>query len=381
MNHQKYLQVPADGDQNENTIELTEVSQNQLFEDDDDDDHILPGEFDDETGSYDSNYDDADEDYDDSESYGENQTSERVVVAGHARLPMELIEEHLMWNVYNRWEEPNLLSLVVTAFFLMPTLLLWIYGTFEFVGKWWSIWILVLHLQMRLSISAWYIRGTSTVSFAHRRSLRLLCSAATLFEVAMCGFVYPIACKILTEVFFRDIDGTIVIEWTKEIRFMIAGVLMGWLVVLLRCCIGLRCIAIRTMKSMYPDLYREWRPTFWTPLGEEGSLTDGTRYKLYSTFRLLNLFVFGVNLICILSLVSHFGPGPSGISLPENCDGLDHTECALPFPSFHHMKPDTSSPTGWRVDLKGMPPLRGGIPFHMKFLNELDGFSTSKSSR
>jgi hypothetical protein len=42
------------------------------------------------------------------------------------------------------------------------------------------------------------------------------------------------------------------------------------------------------------------------------------------------------------------------------------------------MKPDTSSHTGWRVDLKGMPPLRGGIPFHPKFLNELDGFSTSK---
>jgi hypothetical protein len=29
------------------------------------------------------------------------------------------------------------------------------------------------------------------------------------------------------------------------------------------------------------------------------------------------------------------------------------------------------------VNLRGLPPLRGGIPFHPRFLNELDGFSTS----
>ena len=366
MSHQKYLQVPAIGDEIEHTIELTEVSQNQLYGDKEDG-YVLPGEFDDEVGSGDS------------DSYGESDECDNNERTGHARLPMELIEEHLLWNVYNRWEEPNFLSLIVTAFILMPTLLLWMYGTFEFVGKWWSIWILVLHLQMRLSISAWYIKGTSTVSFEHRRSLRTLCSVATVFEVAMCGLVYPVICRSLIQTFFRDIDGTIAIEWTKEIRFMLAGVIMGWLVVILRCCIGLPCVAIRWMKYMYPDLYREWRPTFWTPFGEEGSLNDSTRYKLHSTFRFLNLFVFGLNLICILSLLSHFGPWPPGLALPENCDGLDSTECALPFPSFHHMKPDASRPTGWRVDLKGMPPLRGGIPFHPKFLNELDGFSTSKS--
>ena len=133
------------------------------------------------------------------------------------------------------------------------------------------------------------------------------------------------------------------------------------------------------MKHLHPERYREWRPTFWTPFGEEGSLNDTNRYRLQSAFRSLNIFVSGIHLICILSIISHFGPWPPGLALPENCDGLDNTECALPFPSFHHMKPDESSNTGWRVELKGMPPLRGGIPFHPKFLNELDGFSTSKS--
>lgn len=378
MGRQKYSQVPANEDQDENNIECTQISQSQLVTSNDD--NILPNEFDDEVENDDSDYYDSDnsgsDDYGSDGNYGENQNNERTITAGHSGIIMELIEEQLLWNVFNRWEEPIFLSLVVTTFVLIPTLSLWIFGTYQSVGKWWSIWILIMHLQIRLSISAWYIKSASTVSFAYRRPLRLLCSAATIFEVAMCGFVYPKVCRTLTESFFRDIDGTIVIEWRKESRFMLTGVLMGWLVVILRCCTGLPCLAIRTMKYVYPNLYREWRPILWTPLGKEGSLSDGARNKLFSTFRFLNFFVFGVNLICILSLISHFGPWPSGISLPENCDVLDDTECALPFPSFHHMIPDTSTPTGWRVDLKGMPPLRGGIPLHPKFVSELDGFST-----
>ena len=382
MGRQKYLQVSAtagddenDEDNNENTIELTEVSQ-KYFEDDDEDDYASPGEFDDEAGSYDS--DGRFNDYESAEHDVESETRYPVRTSGHARLPMDMIEEHLLWNVYNRWEEPNFLSLIVTTFVLMPTLLLWMYGAFEFVGKWWSIWIWVLHLQIRLSVSVWYIKCTSTVSFERRRSLRIYCSAATIFEVVMCGVVYPIICKSLTEIFFRDIDGTIVVEWKKDIHFMLAGVLMGWLVVILRCCIGIPCMTIRLMKHMHPERYREWRPTFWTPFGEEGTLNDKNRYRLQSTFRYLNIFVWGIHFICILSIISHFVAWPPGLALPENCDGLDNTECALPFPSFHHMKQDGSSNTGWRVDLKGMPPLRGGIPFRPTFLNEMDGFSTSK---
>jgi hypothetical protein len=87
------------------------------------------------------------------------------------------------------------------------------------------------------------------------------------------------------------------------------------------------------------------------------------------------------------------------------CDPLDPTECALPFPSFYHAKPDRSTVTGWRVNLRGdvLPPLRSrrNSFFHQhlqswlagvqqsstdsnahhnsidpSFLNDLDGFST-----
>jgi hypothetical protein len=361
---------------NDNDIELTglpyfdetEIS-DDAFQDDQNDD-------------YDEN-DDDDEDEDEEEE--DDDDNDDGPYTKHNRIPLEMIEEQLLWNVFNRWEEPQLLSLVVTTLFLIPTLILWMYGIFEFVGKIWSIWILVLHLQFRLSISVWYIKSTysTTVPYVHRRSLRIICSIMTILEVILCGIVYPAIGYILTETFFRDIDETIIIDWTKEVRYIRIGIVMGWLVVFSRCFVGITCLAIRTVKRMSPDSYREWRPTYWTPYNngvEEGSLDERTRHRLYSTFRFLNILVFGVNLICILSLLSHFGPWPPKLSLiPENCDSMDDTECALPFPSFHHMKVDTTSRTGWRVNLKGMPLLRGGIPLRPRFLDELDGFSTSKS--
>jgi hypothetical protein len=136
------------------------------------------------------------------------------------------------------------------------------------------------------------------------------------------------------------------------------------------------------MKIVSPDSHREWRPTFWIPCGggggeDDASFDDTSRNRLYQTFRVINILMLGVNGVCALSAASHFGPWPM-YSLPEDCDNLDETECALPFPSFHHMKVDLDTPTGWRVNLKGLPPLRGGLPFHPRFLNELDGFSTSE---
>jgi hypothetical protein len=71
-----------------------------------------------------------------------------------------------------------------------------------------------------------------------------------------------------------------------------------------------------------------------------------------------------------------FKPPPT-ISNPD-CDGLDDTECWLPFPSFHFLQADASTATGWRVHLDGklLPPLKSGMNIHPGFLNKLDGFST-----
>jgi len=61
-----------------------------------------------------------------------------------------------------------------------------------------------------------------------------------------------------------------------------------------------------------------------------------------------------------------------------DCDPLDDTECALPFPSSYHLIPDKHTETGYRVNLNGnsLPPMKGRPQMHPHFLNELDGFST-----
>jgi hypothetical protein len=86
----------------------------------------------------------------------------------------------------------------------------------------------------------------------------------------------------------------------------------------------------------------------------------------------------------------HFGT--STIAMPQvalsDCDPLDETECWLPFPSFHMLRKDNTTDTGFRVNLRGdlLPPLkRSRWWFFQKkrdmyiqpdFLNRLDGFAT-----
>lgn len=327
--------------------------------------------------------DDGDEDFHDEPEEDEDHLQmqvDRKAVEEQSRIirqrfNLDVLEEQLLWNVWNRWEEPALLSITVTTILLLPTLVVWLYGAFAFVGRFWSLWIFVLPLQFRMWLSLWYIRSLSAVSFKHRQRLRILCSLMTVVEVVFL-LVYHALGKVLTEAFFRDADGSVVVEWEREVRFLRIATMMSWLVILSRCAIGLPCIAVRSLKHFYPDTYREWRPTFWTP-GRDESLSDATRTSLQWIFRGFIIVVLGVHLVCILSAASHFGPWPL-YHLPETCDPLDETECGLPFPSFHHMEEDPTSNTGWRVHLRGLPPLRGGIPFHPRFLNDLDGFSTSE---
>lgn len=290
-----------------------------------------------------------------------------------SRLPdLAFLEEQLLWGVWNRWEEPCLLSVGVTGLLVVPLLLGWsIFVYHTFTGRFWSAWIFVLHLNLRLALAVWHIKSISTVKFQRRTLLRVLCSLLTLLEVILCGIVYPVVAHRVVEAFFRDVDGEIVHEWKSEVLVLRTFQAIGWLVAIIRLGIGLTCLTVRTAKSLSPAC-REWRPVFM----EQESLTDATYKRLHRGFIGTNLTVLVIHLICILSAFSHFGPWPL-TTVPQECDPLDETECALPFPSFHHMRLDPTTPTGWRVDLKGLPPLRGGIPFHPRFLNEdLDGFST-----
>lgn len=294
------------------------------------------------------------------------------------RLPsLQLLEENLLWNNWNMWQEPCLLSLLLTTTIVIPTLIIWMYGAIAFVGgRLWSVWIFVIHLQLRMGVSFWQVKSLSTVGFKHRKRLRIISSLMTIFELILFGF-YTMIGNVLIETFFTDhAVGSTALGWEKEIRYIEVLFFLSLVVFLSRCAIGLPSIYVRIRKSRDPSC-REWRPTHWVPLytGEELCFDDLTRQRLHYILRVFNWLVLCLNLLCFLSALSHFGPWPV-YALPEKCNPLDETECSLPFPSFHHMRVDKTSATGWRVDLKGLPPLRGGIRFHPRFVNEMDGFST-----
>jgi len=347
-----YSQVPADDDDTDDEIELADLTTQDAL---------------DEAQSEDEDEDDEEEEEEDRNNL------KKARQQGQSRLPdLALLEEHLLWGVWNRWEEPCLLSVGITATLVVPLLLGWsAFVYYTFTGRFWSIWPFILHLQFRLATAAWYIKSTTTVGFSHRTLLRIFCSLLTILEVVLCGLVYPKIASGVMEALFRDVDGGWVYEWKDQVRILKVFRVIGWMIVVLRFVVGLAALSVRGAKYLSHE-YREWRPTFM----EQDTLADVTHRRLHRVFYVGNLTVLAIHVICILSAVSHFGPWPLA-TLPQDCDDLDETECALPFPSFHHMRPDPTTVTGWRVDLKGLPPLRGGIPFHPTFLNEdLDGFST-----
>jgi hypothetical protein len=348
-----YAQVPVDDAQGEeDDIELTDMRissrvRSALDEDEDDDA-------------------DADD--------GDDHRTKLKNYRASSRPSFDQLEEHLLWNVWNRWDEPCLLSVVITAFLVAPTLVLWMVACYEFAGRFWAISIFSIHLQLRLAVTQWHIKSVSAVSFQNRRLLRYTCSAMALVEILLCGVVYPLLVHGVIETFFRDVDGTLVVEWEEEVRYLRFLKFLGWLVVLARLPVATGTLVVRSIKSWSSE-YREWRPTFWTPNGLE-TMSDNARDRLYKSFQFASFLVLALNAVCLLAALSHFGPWPMTTISEESCNPLDTTECALPFPSFHHMKRDPTTETGWRVQLKGLPPLRGGIPFHPKYLDHLDGFST-----
>eukprot|EP00980_Cylindrotheca_fusiformis_P007203 scaffold1525_cov142-Cylindrotheca_fusiformis.AAC.3 len=266
-------------------------------------------------------------------------------------------------------EDPPFLLLYSTILTLgsVPILFLWIGFVYEiFTGRLWSVWVFVLHLQLRIGAthSQWTNNATTYTTYTSR-----LWSLANGVDICFFGILYPAVAIVLIEVLFRDVDGTIQLDWKYQVHLLrIMSVLggmvaIGRIILLCRCCC---CCWWCTKPSLTIPQQQQQR----TPI------SDRQRQHLIPLFLYADTAILGLNILCVFSILSHFGPWPSARILPQSCDPMDTTLCALPFPSFHHMEPDDSTTTGWRVHLKGLVPLRGGIPFHPNFVNELDGFST-----
>ena len=348
-----YGQIPAqDDDDDDDQIELTE--RNEHLGDDDDDEE---GE--------------ADEDYFDDENDGE------------VRIPLEVQEKTRLQNALNRWEDPWIISVTVTLVLLIPALLFLVVLFFRLTGRLWSGLVFSIHILIALVVAKSCIpkekeEPTSGRSACFRVVVK---SMAILLDLVLLALVYPSVIHLLVKFLWTDADGTVVVEWSGYIRHLTVIQVLGWMVVALRCLVGGSACFIQSRKAYDPDnRFANWRPTFWIPTTIRSSplvqVLVRSRFRCITSWMIYAAIL--LNVVCGLSLASHFGPWPMPSQANADCDPLDPTECALPFPSFHHMVADVTTDTGWRVNLQGkvLPPLRGGLEIHPGFLNELDGFST-----
>lgn len=254
---------------------------------------------------------------------------------------------------------------------------------------------------------------------------RLVIALASLLDIVLFGYAYPQLWKLLNQIVFTEFDGTTVVEWTREQQSVQVLQLLGYKVVVMRllwgvvrigsactkCCGGGSPTRNNNSTSCCCDPCGRWCILLRTLSAACYAATCGRRVipwkahtvrRIQNTLRrILNVACLAAVLVlssCLYSAIIHWLVWPEPISMNTSlttalstattadatnvtalgCDPLDETECSLPFPSFHFMRRDSSTETGWRVNLQGklLPLLKGGIPMDPHFLNELDGFST-----
>jgi hypothetical protein len=292
------------------------------------------------------------------------------------------------------WQEPWELSLLATIFFLIPALLGSIWFLLDMTSRIWPTTVFSLHLCIALAKARYHVllhQDNRVVVVVTSRLKKGIISFPPALDIFLFGYIYRNVVNVF-DYFFNDIDGTTVVEWSTQKHCMLVLRLLGILTVFFRILVGGLCLlsrwsTIHGASSSSPLLLR-WTHVllidrFQNWMNDSSSWFTAMRQKQvrYRMQNLLSVLFFASLLwlsICVASCVSHYTSVHLWLPHYDYCDPLDTTECALPFPSFHHMSKDNSTVTGWRVNLqsKALPLLRGGIRVHLDFLNDLDGFST-----
>lgn len=316
------------------------------------------------------------------------------------------------------WSHPWPLSIGITVFLSVPTLLGSMWILYHLTGRIWTATLFSLHLALTLWTARFSIPNGSDArgffkqiqSQSRQRSCGISCCVsyvASALDMFLFGVVYTTLFQALAQIFFTEPDGTTVIEWTTLKRHMIFLRVGSILVVLARCTLGIVAWSTWCWERYYHSPHDDsntssylscprWLGTclqtweqsscsssnwYWT---EQGKVQ--LRLGLRRLCSLLQLMAFILATWCVYSVIVHWFDWPSTLSSTSfaastnnvMCDARDSTECCLPFPSFHHMQRDPTTVTGWRVHLRGteLPPLRGHVHLDPTFLNQLDGFST-----
>ena len=285
------------------------------------------------------------------------------------------------------------LSLLTTIGVLVPTLLGGIFFLHALTDRLYPATLFSLHMTVELLFGCFQIQNVSKHSQTLSRDATVMFFFFSILDIYLCGWTYPPILNML-ENSFVDIDDTILSEWRTF------WILLWWLklgihlVVMLRL-ILLSCWMVATISRKSSKwtrnyasrqclvmfrLQRNWfqQRVLWKQRSYCRSMS--TLRKLLVVMTLCSFpLLFLCFRSCSLYLWSQTPEKKS--SLDGNycgfCDDLDDTECALPFPSFHHMRRDASSRTGWRVNLQptSLPRMKGDQLTELSFLNDLDGFS------
>lgn len=291
-------------------------------------------------------------------------------------------------DVLFSWENPWLPSIAICYLLAVPILIGNIITFHSLTGRLWLTTPFVFHLLLCVLAARRHIvqeRKSIDSSELGQKFLAL----SSFADIFLFGCVYPIVWKKMTVMFFTEPDQTDVIEWVHlksafriylctSLATAVLRVVLGAVTIISRrsCLESYRISTGGSSSLASPFLVLCSSPSGW--MLRSPHLIPGIHYSLV-IFANVSVGIAAVLLVwCLHSCAVHLIPAWPTRYTYQNCDPLDDTECALPFPSFHHMVRDPSTPTGWKVNLRERTlfPLRGHFAAVPEFVQQLDGFST-----
>ncbi len=265
-------------------------------------------------------------------------------------------------------------GLLVTFTCSTPTLLGSIWVIYNVTERIWTTLLFCYHLalvmwtarQQCFTLSTYY-SSINECQQKNQNANTCCCRWLYCLDLMLFGLLYPVLWTIILTFLLTEPDGATVMEWSSLYQSLYYLRIGSILTFVARCWVALlgKTAATTTSRPPQPRQTLFHHQTRWLPVCNVGLGLAGL-LCVWSTY----------------SLIVYWGPWPAPTP-PHltNCNPLDTTECCLPFPSFHHLRRDVTTVTGWRVHFNGtqLAPLRGGGGRRFldpTFLNQLDGFST-----
>mmetsp|Transcript_7878 Transcript_7878/g.12039 ORF Transcript_7878/g.12039 Transcript_7878/m.12039 type:complete len:961 (-) Transcript_7878:1421-4303(-) len=257
--------------------------------------------------------------------------------------------------------------------------------TFDLTGRMWLTALFTIHSSL---ISWAALRFVSPKYQLQSRLSSFVSVPFLLIDITFLATIYPAICTILKQFFFTEPDGTRVIEYStvtrqlETIKFVCLSIALVRCTTILSACQSVCYRRCRNSTLENTQFSRRCATVLERFEDSVGTCSHLTRQRIQSVVVFILRALIFVSVVLFfwgfVSALEHLGSWSAPAQVGVHCDPLDKTECCFPFPSFHHMVPDSTTETGWRVNIRGdaLPPLKGNVQIDAAFLNKLDGFST-----